>query len=96
MARPPRIEFPDALYHVTSRGNGRDVIFWSGARRDRRLAAAADVGAAEEGLNFFSYIAAVNAATASIGYSQVQSNGPIPSTFTCRREHALDKKPGPP
>jgi len=24
MPRPPRIEFPDAVYHVTSRGNGRD------------------------------------------------------------------------
>ncbi len=28
MPRPPRIDFPDAVYHVTSRGNGRDVIFW--------------------------------------------------------------------
>ncbi len=27
MARPPRIDFPDALYHVTSRGNGRQQIF---------------------------------------------------------------------
>jgi REP-associated tyrosine transposase len=26
MARPLRIEFPDALYHVTSRGNARGVI----------------------------------------------------------------------
>jgi hypothetical protein len=23
MARPPRIDFPDAVYHVTTRGNGR-------------------------------------------------------------------------
>lgn len=27
MARPLRIEFPDAVYHVTSRGNGRQKIF---------------------------------------------------------------------
>ena len=42
MARPPRIEFPDAVYHVTSRGNGRDVIFWSDADRERFLAQLAD------------------------------------------------------
>jgi REP element-mobilizing transposase RayT len=27
MARPPRLEFPGALYHVTSRGNARQKIF---------------------------------------------------------------------
>jgi len=27
MARPLRIEFPGALYHITSRGNAREVIF---------------------------------------------------------------------
>ncbi len=27
MARPLRIEFPGAIYHVTSRGNGRQAIF---------------------------------------------------------------------
>ncbi|HQJ31210.1 MAG TPA: transposase, partial [Syntrophales bacterium] len=27
MARPLRIEFPDAVYHVTSRGNARQTIF---------------------------------------------------------------------
>jgi len=27
MPRPPRIDFPDALYHVTSRGNGRADFF---------------------------------------------------------------------
>ena len=34
MARPLRIEFPDALYHVTSRGNERRPIFRSD--RDRK------------------------------------------------------------
>ena len=27
MPRAPRINFPDAVYHVTSRGNGRAKIF---------------------------------------------------------------------
>ncbi|PLX85217.1 MAG: addiction module toxin RelE, partial [Desulfuromonas sp.] len=27
MARPLRIEFPGAVYHVTSRGNARGMIF---------------------------------------------------------------------
>ena len=35
MPRPPRIDFPDAVYHVTSRGNGRAKIFWSDADRKR-------------------------------------------------------------
>jgi putative transposase len=42
MARPPRIDFPDAVYHVTSRGNGRDVIFWSDDDRQRFLGQLAD------------------------------------------------------
>jgi putative transposase len=35
MARPLRIEYPGALYHVTSRGNARAPIFFDDA--DRRL-----------------------------------------------------------
>ncbi len=27
MARPPRIEFPGALYHLTARGNAQAAIF---------------------------------------------------------------------
>jgi len=27
MARPPRIEFAGALYHITARGNAREAIF---------------------------------------------------------------------
>jgi putative transposase len=42
MPCPPRIDFPDAIYHVTSRGNGRAVIFWSDADRQRFLAQLAD------------------------------------------------------
>ena len=37
MPRPPRIDFPDAVYHVTSRGNGRAAIFWSADDRQRFL-----------------------------------------------------------
>ena len=38
MARPLRIEFPGALYHVTSRGNGRADIFLDDADRHAFLA----------------------------------------------------------
>ncbi len=38
MPRPPRIDFPDAVYHVTSRGNGRADIFHSDDDRRRFLA----------------------------------------------------------
>ena len=38
MPRPPRIDFPGAVYHVTSRGNGRAEIFHSDGDRERFLA----------------------------------------------------------
>ena len=34
MARPLRIEFPGALYHVTSRGDGRDDIYFEDQDRE--------------------------------------------------------------
>jgi REP element-mobilizing transposase RayT len=37
MPRPPRIEFPGALYHVSTRGNARRDIFHSEADRERFL-----------------------------------------------------------
>jgi putative transposase len=37
MARPLRIEFADALYHVMSRGNNRRAIVRDDADRQRRL-----------------------------------------------------------
>ena len=37
MPRPPRIDFPDAVYHVTTRGNGRAEIFGSDEDRQRFL-----------------------------------------------------------
>lgn len=37
MARPLRIEFPGALYHVTSRGNARAFIYKSDADRETFL-----------------------------------------------------------
>lgn len=42
MARQPRIEFPDAVYHVTSRGNGRARIFFGDEDRTRFLAQLGD------------------------------------------------------
>lgn len=38
MARPLRIEFAGALYHVTSRGDGQELIFTTDEDRDRFLA----------------------------------------------------------
>lgn len=29
MARPLRLEYPGAVYHLTSRGNGRNAIYWN-------------------------------------------------------------------
>ena len=37
MPRPPRIDFPDAVYHVTSRGNGRADILRTDDDRQRFL-----------------------------------------------------------
>lgn len=38
MARPLRIEYPEAVYHVTSRGNGRSKIFAGDQNRGKFLA----------------------------------------------------------
>ena len=38
MARPLRIEFPGAVYHVTSRGNARRKIFLEDEDREGFLA----------------------------------------------------------
>jgi len=37
MVRPLRIEYPGAVYHVTSRGNARQAIFLSDADRSKFL-----------------------------------------------------------
>jgi putative transposase len=34
VARPPRLEFPNAVYHVIARGNERAAIFWDDADRE--------------------------------------------------------------
>ena len=43
MARPLRIEFPGAIYHVAARGNARPVIFRDDADRDLFLDALGEV-----------------------------------------------------
>ena len=43
MARPIRLEFSGALYHVTSRGDRREAIYEDDADRERFLAVLADV-----------------------------------------------------
>ena len=42
MARPLRIEYPGAVYHVTSRGNARQAVFLSDADRQTFLDVLAD------------------------------------------------------
>jgi len=37
MARPLRIEYPGAIYHITSRGNAREDIYQSDADREMFL-----------------------------------------------------------
>lgn len=43
MARPLRIEFPGALYHVTTRGDGREAIFLDDLDRRHFLSVFSDV-----------------------------------------------------
>ena len=43
MARPLRIEYPGALYHVTARGNAREDIFWDEGDRETFLEVYAQV-----------------------------------------------------
>ncbi len=42
MGRPIRIEYPGALYHITSRGNERKDIFQDGPDREKFLDIVAD------------------------------------------------------
>ena len=51
MGRPLRIEYPDAFYHITARGNERQNIFKSNRDRERflgylrvRMGSALDIG----------------------------------------------------
>jgi REP element-mobilizing transposase RayT len=43
MSRPLRIEYPGAVYHITTRGNGRMAIFGDDADRERFLEIVKDV-----------------------------------------------------
>ena len=43
MARPLRIEYPGAVYHLTARGNARQKIFWGDTDRQAFLATLAHV-----------------------------------------------------
>ena len=42
MSRQLRLEFPDAIYHVTARGNARAAIFLEDEDRDAFLAVLAE------------------------------------------------------
>jgi hypothetical protein len=55
MSRPPRIDFPDALYHVVSRGNGWADIFRTDGDRLRFLRQRGD-GIQTVGVLLFAYV----------------------------------------
>ncbi|MBN2579343.1 MAG: transposase [Pirellulales bacterium] len=55
MPRAPRIDFPNALYHVISRGNGRADIFWDDDDRRRFLRQLAD-GLQTAGVLLYAYV----------------------------------------
>ena len=43
MAKPLRLEFPGALYHITSRGNRREAIYDDNADRANFLELLVDI-----------------------------------------------------
>ena len=55
MPRAPRIDVPNALYHVISRGNGREDIFWADDDRLRFLRQLAD-GLKTAGILLYAYV----------------------------------------
>ena len=54
MARPLRIEYPGAIYHVTARGNERRAIFRSDTDRRRFLGKLCDLSEAQ-GLEVYAF-----------------------------------------
>lgn len=44
MARPPRLEIPDAIYHASARGNERASIYWDDGDRRQFCELLAEVG----------------------------------------------------
>ena len=59
MARPLRIEFPGAWYHVTARGNERRAIFRSDTDRRRLLELLGECGT-RFGLRIHGYVLMAN------------------------------------
>jgi REP element-mobilizing transposase RayT len=59
MPRPPRIEYENAVYHVTSRGNGRQSIFWSDNDRERFVEQLKD-NLKTYGVDLYAYVLMLN------------------------------------
>ena len=55
MARPLRIEFPNAIYHVMARGNGRRAIFHADADY-QRMTDGLEKTVARNGWQVFAYV----------------------------------------
>lgn len=73
MSRSPRIDFPDALYHVISRGNGREDIFWADDDRHRFVQQLAD-GIRSAGVLYEGYVCAKRAAD-FVCYDMLRDHG---------------------
>lgn len=58
MARPLRIQFPGAIYHVMSRGNGRQKIFRD-ERDYGRMLVGLEATADKFGFELFSFVCMV-------------------------------------
>ena len=87
MARPLRIEFPGALYHVTARGNARAAVFLDDDDRRRFLALLAET-AARRGWTCHAYCLMdnhyhllVERSSANLGRGMRQINGVYTQRF---------------
>jgi REP element-mobilizing transposase RayT len=95
MPRAPRIDFPDALYHVISRGNGRADIFWTDDDRLRFLRQLAD-GLQTAGILLYAYVLMDNhyhllARTPRANLSRFMQRLNTSYALYCRYKH---RKPG--
>ena len=95
MARPLRVEFPGALYHVTARGNERKPIYRDAQDRRRFLQRLSEV-AHVHGLRLHTYVLMRNhyhllleTAAANLSRAMRQLNGVYTQDFNRRHRRAV-------
>lgn len=90
MARPLRVEYPGAVYHVTARGNAREAIFFEGEDRESFLSVLAAVVERINSLchayclmdNYYHLL--VETPDANLPQAMRQLNGVYTEAFNCR------------